>query len=400
MNVFPFHDLNNFDLVHYLQDDNDKSSLFSHRLSDLGLRDYLFNLSKQQFFKDLDSAYYSVDQFNQKFTKPNYKIELSVFHVNIRSLNKNKRALCELLNFLGLHFDILVLSEIWSFNIDFYQNIFDGFSFYYELPLNSSVGGVGMFINKSLFCKERHDLHIANSQAPCVRVENLWVEVAKNKVKYIIGGVYQHPNIHVDKFSELLEMNISALSRFNIPCIIVGDINIDLLKLDVSTCVKNYLNTLLLNNFLPALFLPTRITKTSVTAIDHIYYFEGTNCKKKIILSTGNVFTDLSDHLPNFIILSATAERGVNNNFRPLVRLFNDRNKQIFKQNLSLVNWQSVLYDYDDVNMCYNSFISILINHLNNSFPLIRLSRRAYKDKKWITKGLKISSRKKYKLFK
>ena len=34
-----------------------------------------------------------------------------------------------------------------------------------------------------------------------------------------------------------------------------------------------------------------------------------------------------------------------------------------------------------------------------NSFPLIRISRRAFKDKNWITKGLKVSSKRKDKLY-
>ena len=64
----PFCDINNCQLNDFFQTDSSKD-LFCDRLSDLGLRDYLFKLSKQQYFKSLDSDYYSCEHFNQKFVK-------------------------------------------------------------------------------------------------------------------------------------------------------------------------------------------------------------------------------------------------------------------------------------------------------------------------------------------
>jgi len=41
---------------------------------------------------------------------------------------------------------VIVLSEICSYNIDFYNNIFSGYKFHYVLPSNSSVGGIGIYV--------------------------------------------------------------------------------------------------------------------------------------------------------------------------------------------------------------------------------------------------------------
>src|SRR5215470_8729854 len=49
-------------------------------------------------------------------------IKLSIFHLNIRSLNKNIRSLQLLLSTLDVSFDVIVLSEIWTINIDFYTS--------------------------------------------------------------------------------------------------------------------------------------------------------------------------------------------------------------------------------------------------------------------------------------
>ena len=70
---------------------------------------------------------------------------------------------------------------------------------------------------------------------------------------------------------------MSSLSRLKVPCFVTGDLNIDFMK-----CLKHkgtsiYLESLLVNNFLPVIVLPTRITVTSATLIDHIYFYEGSN---------------------------------------------------------------------------------------------------------------------------
>ena len=145
------------------------------------------------------------------------------------------------------------------------------------------------------------------------------------------------------------------------------------------------MNNLIVHNFLPALLLPTRITSKSATVIDHIYYYIGRNSKKNLKLISGNFFSDLSDHLPNFAILVNISNKP-NMQDRPLIRLYNEKNKHTFQNALSQVNWQNILYLVDDVNICYNNFICEVKKCYESSFPLTRLSRRAYKDKKWFSK--------------
>ena len=97
----------------------------------------------------------SVDELNfsyvtdMEFYNKVYMLKLSVIHFNIRSLNCNHRALCQFLELLVLKFDVIILSEIWSVNIDFYHNILPGYSFHYDLPKDSQVGGVGVYISDS-----------------------------------------------------------------------------------------------------------------------------------------------------------------------------------------------------------------------------------------------------------
>jgi len=41
----------------------------------------------------------------------------------------------------------------------------------------------------------------------------------------------------------------------------------------------DYVNNLLVNNFVPMIIMPSRVTANTASIIDHIYYYEGSNSK-------------------------------------------------------------------------------------------------------------------------
>ena len=71
---------------------------------------------------------------------------------------------------------------------------------------------------------------------------------------------------------------------------------------EVNDNTSTYLNNYVANNFIPCITIPTRITDHSTTIIDHIFV----KIPPKLIqikCSSGNLITDISDHLPNFNFL-------------------------------------------------------------------------------------------------
>ena len=66
------------------------------------------------------------------------------------------------------------------------------------------------------------------------------------------------------------------------PCIIAGDINIDFVKYGVHHETADYVNNYLVNNFVTMIIMPSRVTANTAIMIDHMYYYEGCNSKKKI----------------------------------------------------------------------------------------------------------------------
>ena len=97
--------------------------------------------------------------------------------MNIRSLNSNHRALCQFLQLLSIQFDVIVLSEIWSYNLEFFHNILPGYDFYYNLPVGSNIGGIGMFIHSGINHYHLSEYKLTSSDD---RIEDIWFEICKN----------------------------------------------------------------------------------------------------------------------------------------------------------------------------------------------------------------------------
>ena len=134
---------------------------------------------------------------------------------------------------------------------------------------------------------------------------------------------------------------------------IAGDINIDLAKCGVNKQTAEYIDTLLVHNFVPIVIMPTRITSKSATLIDHIYYYEGKNNKRNIHAKSGNLLNDLTDHLPKYTIL--ISKKIVAEKERPLIWLFTEASKNRFINDLKLIDW-NIVYNETDTNAVFNTF--------------------------------------------
>ena len=188
-----------------------------------------------------------------------------------------------------------------------------------------------------------------------------------------------------------------AESYQKLACILVGDINIDLTKYSSSCDIAAYVDLLLMYNCLPTILMPTRVTSKSATLIDHIYYYEGLSTSSAYSVSSGNLLTDTSDHMSNYILI-----RDNNNNMkssRLLVRIYSEKNNQNVLNNLYSDRWNAV-YNESDVNVAYENFISNISQAFHNNFKLTKLSRKRSKDKGWIIGALKNSSKIENKLYK
>ncbi len=83
-------------------------------------------------------------------------------------------------------------------------------------------------------------------------------------------------------------------------------------------------------SFIPTITVPTRIVNSaisSVSLIDHIFVNSQT-IKQDCDILTGNVYCDISDHLPNFIKIKAR-QTLFDKNKKPLIRIYGQKTRTI-----------------------------------------------------------------------
>ena len=75
----------------------------------------------------------------------------------------------------------------------------------------------------------------------------------------------------------------------------MGDFNINILNCDSDKDTSDFIGTMSASLLYPTINTPTRITATSKTLTDNIFYNDFT---KRI--SAGNILTSISDHLTQY----------------------------------------------------------------------------------------------------
>ena len=230
---------------------------------------------------------------------------LKIFHLNIVSFSKNGSKLSSYLKCLKFKFDIICLTEIRKTHIGIIDKEFNEFHIYTDIPqLNS--GGVAILLRKNKFEQitelDSNDNFNLKNNCTCnnCQVENKWLSFKVNNQEIVLGGIYRHPKGNVEHFNKALNNTLNHINENSI-AIILGDTNINLM-LENKETVDTYLNNFYVKNYIPCITLPSRISNHSATIIDHIFI---KNPEKLIQnrCSSGNLITDLSDHLPNFTFL-------------------------------------------------------------------------------------------------
>ena len=377
LSELPFHSLNNYELRNTIQVANNR---LKEILAKGNLLNYIHRTTHSSIRENINCSYYYEDNLNNLMNKTDYNV--SLLHLNIRSLDKHNTELMALINSTDKMFDIIALTEIGKKNIENRAGLYkDSYNLVYEMP-DSNFGGAAFLIRKEINFKLRNDLTMNSPD-----YENIWVEINKDGKTIILGCIYRHPSSDIKAFTDALENNLTQIDKEKTRCIICGDLNIDALKIETHNNTTNFINTVMLYNYIPQIILPTRITENTVTLIDHIIVKTtiDTLADKKI---SGNIYSDITDHLPNFLLLKYEKPTKNNDcNDRTYVRIFGAKNNKKFKKAISEENW-NYLYSANSPTEALQTFINKYNMHFEQCFPLKKVSRKRCKDKKWITKGL------------
>ena len=110
----------------------------------------------------------------------------------------------------------------------------------------------------------------------------------------------------------------------------------------------------------------------------------------------GILVTDLSDQYPIFHTNFAIKQRIEEKYF--MKRTYSTRNKQAFLHSLQQVNWLDV-FSVTDTQTAFSTFHGKYIELYNRHFPKIRAKLRYNNRKPWLSEGIRISIKKKNKLY-
>ena len=350
-----------------------------------------------------DCKYLEIEEFQDKFSS--LSNSFSTFSLNVRSLPGKWDSFIELitdLNSKQFNFSMICIQEVWNVPNYFKTDITGYKPIECKLRKNSGNlnnnigGGVACWVKDSLDYELLDHLSIFEEKV----FESLFIKVKVSKKKFkIIGNIYRPPNSDLRIFNEHLDTILNQIhSDKNLrkadEIQLVGDININLLNY-THPATSQYLDTLSSHGIRPLITLPSRITQTSATALDHI----NSNSMDEI-KECGLIYSSLSDNLPVFCI-SKYNDKLKNETETHYVRHLSEQNKSSYKDKLRNYDWTSIMYEMNP-EKAFSSFSLILDNIYEQSFPLKRFTpnKNKFPVNPWFTSALLNSRKEKEKLAK
>ena len=172
-----------------------------------------------------------------KFSKSDVNSCFTLFHNNIVSLNSNLENLqTHILDELDFHFDIIGVSEtkITNANVGLSVPNIPGYDIEF-VPTPLASGGVALFID------DKHNYRILDKTSN-EAFQTLWVEISFVKKKNIICGVLYRQHNTPDHFLQYFDETIEKFSVTGKQICILGDFNLDLLKIESSSYSHDFFN--------------------------------------------------------------------------------------------------------------------------------------------------------------
>lgn len=243
---------------------------------------------------EIEDEEHNTSKLNVKYTKNinelcfKNKNSLNLFCLNIRSIRNKYEEVVNLIELSDYTIHVVILTEVQGYSNENKNYEISGYDLYASNRDTGRSGGVFIYVHSSIKSNCVHSNCNDNT-------DFVLVELLDYKLK--IMGVYRQPISNTDSFMDYLE----KLLQYNKNCIVMGDININLLR-NMTESINNY-NSMLHSHAYSILNLlvdefATRRSNTINTIIDHV--FTDMSRFKYALL------TDLSDH--SFLLLNVNTQ--------------------------------------------------------------------------------------------
>ena len=295
----------------------------------------------------------------------------------------------EMLKNQGFEFSIICIQETWLTN--------NGTEQLYNLPNYqlehvaahaSKHGGVAIYIN------DKYSYSIIDHGTKSNLWDGLFIELSGYNLsrKMILGNIYKPPgnytNDNIETFIDEITPILAKLSKGKIECVLVGDFNIDLLKMNERNLYQRYFELFLSNGFLPRITYPTRITRRSGSLIEQIFH-RNLNTDSKHI--AGIILSSISDHLPYFLCINSDTEKQYNPT-KIKITVSNEPALLKYEHHMKESNVFSKLSadPCSNPNSNYKTLNDELVNARTTHLPtkVVKFDKRKHKKSEWITPGI------------
>ena len=367
--------------------------LLSSLLRDIDLN-YFNDLNSNNF----DSLYVLEENVKRYLCDIKEYDNLSLIHVNIRSMNSNFEKLCDLLLNCSNSFNIICVTETWSTyneiknNQNFHLPNFD--FIHQERKTGKKGGSILIYVKNHIKFKIIKDLSVSDGDSECITVEiENW-----NSKKLIITCCYRPPSGAIKGLNSFLDNVFKKANTENKLCPVARDFNLNCLDYNKKLEIQTFYNQIFAHGCIPLITKPTRVTSITVSLIDNIFtnfiFNTSLKLKKEIIKS------DVSDHFPVFVSLFSPSK--AHKEYQKITihkRVIHDTNLMAFNADLRNVNWNSINHS-PEINSNYETFFKIFSELYEKHFPLKDFQIKV-KDLQapWMKKGLEKLSKQKQKFY-
>ena len=316
------------------------------------------------------------------------QIDLSICHLNIRSLPKNLDIFNTTLAASNSNFNLLAFTETWLTPSNVDAHGIKGYSHEYLIRDGKAGGGTSIFITQNWNYKLREDLSYHDND-----MELLWLEIDKDSVKtksnFIIGAIYRRPGSDPRIFIDRLNNTLSTIDIEKKLCLHTGDYNLNLLNSSSHPPTNDFIDINFSHSLFPSINKPTRISENSATLIDNIFI----NASEIPNSKSGIFLWSISDHFPVFYI--HFKDQKIPEITSRTCRTHNATNKVKFTKLLTEIDWTQVT-NINDTQDSYTIFHKIISKAYDNAFPMTT-TKIGYSNKiLWLTSGLKRSIKRKH----
>jgi hypothetical protein len=370
----------------------------------------LLNLLNEDSYDEEDEApsvfqispYYNNEELKAFFCDNPHSFKL--ISLNCQSLNAKFNELkIYIEGCCSGHFHAICVQETWlNDTSDLSLLQLDGYNFISKGKSASQHGGVGIYLKKHF----KYKILTINSQANIW--DGLFIEVDINEVgslsskSLVIGNLYRPPRENLENyntFCQELEHILHQFQQTSKEVTLVGDFNIDLLRIKEKNVYNEFFETIISNGFIPKIVFPTRITGNSSTLIDNILIKLSHNFSHT---TSGVILINISDHLPCFISLDHLKLKKFSSKYIEI----RPRSDQAYLNFVNETADMCALEHFEqenctDPNINYEKLNTILKTAYEKHLPIkiVKFKKHKHKLNSWITNGIMSSIKFRDKLY-